>query len=231
MRTAAQGRLPGALSVEFGGASRPGGGRRPNGDAWAVLKRDGGELAFIVVDGMGGGGFDARAGSRIAMESLARSFMEGLDAEGAMRRASWDFQTAGPNVGAAAIAGILRDGTLDVSWCGDCAALLAKDGGCARLTTPHRRSGIPYSVLSRAVPSPEVGSLRHGLAPNERIVFATDGVTDALSRSEIGIICSCGTCGEAAERVVSASCPGRDDSTAIVLEPSARTGAMQCRME
>ena len=190
--------------IEFGGASSPGRPRTSNGDGWIALEKDGG-LAFVVVDGISGGGYDGAAGSRIAMDSLARGIMDGLGPDGAMRKTAWDFQTTATNVGAMAVACLLRGSRLDISWCGDSGALLVKDGACARLTVPHRRSGIPFSALARAVPSPTIGSLRHDLGEGERVVLATDGVTDALSREEIGRICSHGTCEEAASTLVRAA--------------------------
>jgi protein phosphatase len=204
---------------------------------------------FAVADGLGGlpGG---EVASRTAIETIRRALncddekkcrLEDLvqRAHSAVQEAGLSFGTGG--IGTTLTMVRLEDDAAHIAHVGDSFALLIRGGECRPLTREHNiendRSDIfalaPHPpgfryALTRVVGQPEAfrpDVIEERLLVDDRLVLATDGLTDMIDFPEIAALCSKDNEPRAiAEGLVAAAngAGGRDNITVVVIVIDAR---------
>lgn len=201
-------RPPGrGLRATGAGLTHAGRVRRTNEDA--ILTDPGGAL-WAVADGLGGLGHGDVAAD-IVIDHLARlphpaapaDLDAALDAANAAirRRAARDGLG---QIASTAVAALVAGDRAHLAWAGDSRAYRARDGGIERLTTDHsvvqelvdlyglgeaEAARHPQAhVVTRAIGGAErveVASREAPLAPGDRLLLCSDGLTRCLSDAEI----------------------------------------------
>lgn len=231
--------------MRFAGRTHPG---RRAGENEDSIGWDPAAGLWFVADGMGG---HARGdvASRIVKETLL-AFPQDQPLRAALLKAHAAVAAAGPahhaegNMGSTAVA--VRVGAVEcqIAWVGDSRAYLWRAGKLNPLTRDHsyleelRRQGqlsetqmhghpnrnLVTQTLGIGVPEPSVDSL--SLRAGDWILLCTDGLNDELSNADIAAVLERSVSPEAAaEALVQAALAhgGRDNVSAIVLEPDAQT--------
>lgn len=199
---------------------------------------------FAVADGLGGlpGG---EVASRTAIETirmaLHRDDGKPCGLEDLVQRAHTAVQEAGLPFGISGIGTTLtmvrlEDAVAHIAHVGDSFALLIRDGECRALTREHNIEnerddvfalaphppGFRYA-LTRVVGQPEAFQpdlFEERLLVGDRLVLATDGLTDMIDFQEIAVLCIKDDDPRAiAEGLVAAAinAGGRDNITVVVL--------------
>jgi serine/threonine protein phosphatase PrpC len=208
--------------------SRPGVLHDDNQDRVAT-DVDGG--TFLVVDGMGGLA-DAAATAQIVADRFP-SLLADVDALTGpdVTRVVTGFTTelntlvratarSGPDTTGAAMAGLLvRDGRVLAVHLGDSRIYLGRKGKATRLTDDHTDGGH----LTRFMGMPgEVwpGVSVHELAPADRILLCTDGLTNSVDDRAVGAMLCSGDIDRACAVLVDAAVAGGavDDVTVVIVE-------------
>lgn len=200
------------MTLRVHGATDPGLVRRRNEDNLLV---DAAHQVFAVADGIGGipGG---EVASLTAIQTLravvARDATAVLaDLHGTVGEIHQSVQRAGERFGAAGIGTTLTlahvvDGTLRIAHVGDSFALLVRGGRCRAITREHNvenerddiyRFGSEAPAyryaLTRAIGQPEdvrADVFEESLQVGDRVILATDGLTDVVESAEIVRVCS-----------------------------------------
>lgn len=228
-------RLAGAVSAGSRAKDPP--SHDPNEDGF-LLRRQGGRVALLVVDGAGGfeaaaavlGVVEAGLPSLLAAATLPAGastlWRAALAARSALRRPAGD--TRGRPHVAASLVVVEPDGR---AWCtttGDTAVVAVAPGRLRLLT-----GVLPHLDHQASLPQPQ----RVDLAPDEALVGVSDGFADALGEGWVSVVAAVtgsdgrGTAGARAARLVGAALAagGPDHVTAVVHLPGggARPGGAQ----
>lgn len=200
------------MKLRFHAASEVGFVREQNEDAFLADAR---HSLFAVADGVGGmpGGEIASAAAVAALrEALAGDAVAALrDLAELVARAHAAVCTAGRSFGREGIATTLTlahlaAGTARLAHVGDSFALLVREGSCRPLTREHNvaneyrdllgsslYAGSRQFALTRTLGQsdklvPDV--FEQALAVDDRLILATDGLTDLLEPADIAAVCA-----------------------------------------
>jgi len=234
-------RYAGDVQVKVHGASDVGCVREQNEDMLLIDERRG---VFAVADGLGGlpGG---EVASRTAIETIRRALNHGEETrcslEDLVHRAHAAVRDAGVAYGPTGIGTTLTMVRLDddvarIAHVGDSFALLIREGECRPLTREHNIENERNNVfdlaphppnyryaLTRVVGQPEAYQpdiLSESLQVGDRLVLATDGLTDMIDFRAIAELCIKDDEPKAmAENLVAAALEagGRDNITVVVM--------------
>lgn len=230
------------MNVRVHGATDPGLVRRRNEDSFLV---DPVHQVFAVADGIGGipgGDVASLTAIQTVRSELARDAAGALgDLQALIQQTHASVQHAGVRFGAEGIGTTLTlahvVGThAHIAHVGDSFALLVRGGRCRPITREHnveneRRDifrAAPHPpayryALTRAVGQPEAieaDLFDEPMQAGDRLILATDGLTDVVEDAEIVRVCSDYTTPEEICRELIASAlkrGGPDNITAIVL--------------
>jgi protein phosphatase len=204
---------------------------------------------FAVADGLGGlpgGDVASRTAIETIRTALQRSEEQPTDLEELVQRAHDAVQDAGLSYGVSGIGTTLtmvrlQDDAAHIVHVGDSFALLIREGECRPLTREHNIEnerddvfalaphppGFRYA-LTRVVGQPEAfhpDVFEQRLKNGDRLVLATDGLTDMIEFQEIAALCSTDDEPRAiAEALVEAAIAagGRDNVTVVVVVVNGR---------
>lgn len=229
------------MNLRVHGASDPGLVRRRNEDNLLV---DASRQVFAVADGIGGmpGGDVA---SLTAIQAVKAAALTGLPADvnglqavvqqvhEAVQRAGRRF--GGDGIGTTLTLAHVVDSDLHIAHVGDSFALVVRGGRCRAVTREHnvendrrdmfRLAPHPLAyryALTRAMGQPEpieADLFTESLCEGDRVILATDGLTDVVEEAEIVRVCSEHDSPEAicAELIASALKRGGPDNITVIV--------------
>jgi protein phosphatase len=222
--------------------------RDHNEDAYAAVPELG---LWLVADGMGGAssGEVASAIASVAIPAAVRRGASLIDAVSASHQAILDGVAkgrGGAGMGSTVVALRLHDDCCEIVWVGDSRAYVLAEQGLRQLSTDHSyvqtlvdrgvltaeraRVDPSRSMLTRALGGPEQGRVKAdrvicALDHASRFLLCSDGLTEELNDAEIGEILRQAEGPQAAVQALVSTAlgqGGRDNITAIVIEPRAR---------
>lgn len=230
------------MKLRVHGATDVGLVREHNEDAFLLDEE---RAVFAVADGLGG-----MPGGEVASQAVITSLREQLAATGGVKendlggliaKAHVAARAAGRSFGPQGIGttltlACLREGRAHIGHVGDSFALVVRDGRCRPITREHnieneREGGIdlaqfPHNyryALTRVVGTPEPVRpefFHEILKTGDRLVLATDGLTDMVELERIGaIVAGTDDPADATKALVVAALErgGRDNITVIVI--------------
>lgn len=190
---------------------------------------------LAVFDGVSGrplGGMAAAVGLGHAIATAAGSRARGsADVEGALRAAGEAVHEMNRRVGLnsattgtiVAIYSVNGSEQAMVGWVGDTSAFLVRGGGILRLTQPHvkrnQETGSPISRWLGDLSSGTPDTHKVLIGDGDRLVVASDGVTDVMSDAAIGGIIAGATSpqGAADDLVAAAFALGTKDNSTVAV--------------
>jgi PPM family protein phosphatase len=230
------------MKLRVHGATDPGLVRRRNEDNFLVDDDHG---VFAVADGIGGmpGGDVASLTAVQTVKALLTHDAEGAtgDLASLVHQVHQAVQRAGLPFGAAGIGTTLtlahvQEGRARIAHVGDSFALLLRGGRCRAITREHnvendRRETFAAAshppayryALTRAIGQPgdvAVDILEEDLRDGDRLILATDGLTDVVEEAEIMRVCTeFATPEHAAAQLISSALKrgGPDNITVVVI--------------
>lgn len=229
------------MNVRVHGASDPGLVRRRNEDALLV---DATHAVFAVADGIGGmpgGDVASHTAVQALRTAIARDATAALaDLQALVQEVHAAVQHAGTRFGVEGIGTTLTlahlsGAALRLAHVGDSFALLVRGGRCRALTREHNvenerndafrpapQSAAYRYALTRALGQPEpilADLFEDTLQLGDRLILATDGLTDVVEEAEIVRVCSDYTDPEeiCTELIASALKRGGPDNVTVVV--------------